>query len=133
MSVRGNAKSNRLRKAHHVESGGTGRKFMHLTRGDLCCGLRHSAEVSRGRSSDDALGNLGGAKDRRNSNATSTHRLSVWACRQTKPVTSQVALQYRQVPLRVQPSPLGGLPEGRLPRVCQVHTDRDSTLSDDER
>ena len=52
MSVRANAKSNRHRKTHEVESGGPTRKFRHLTRGDL---LRENAgEVSRGRSSDEA-------------------------------------------------------------------------------
>ena len=34
-SVLGNAKSNRHRKTHRVEPDGTGRKFTHLTRGDL--------------------------------------------------------------------------------------------------
>lgn len=35
ISVLGNAKSNRHRKTHRVEPGGTGRKFMHLTWGGL--------------------------------------------------------------------------------------------------
>jgi len=83
MSVLGNAKSKSHRKAHQVESDGTGRKFMHLTRGDL---LRENAgEVSRGHSSEDALGNLGRAKDRRIGNATSTDALVEQACRQLKP------------------------------------------------
>lgn len=63
MSVRENAKSNSHRKTHWVEPDGTGRKFTHLTRGDL---WRESAgEVSRGRSSEEARGNPGGAKGRR--------------------------------------------------------------------
>lgn len=63
MSVLANAKSNCHRKTHRVEPGGTGRKFTHLTRGDL---RRESVgEVSRGRSSEDARGNPGGAKGRR--------------------------------------------------------------------
>src|SRR5699024_9518344 len=52
MSVLGTAKSDRHRKAHHVESGGTARKFWHLTRGDLCGESRE--EVSRGHSSEEA-------------------------------------------------------------------------------
>lgn len=73
MSVRENAKSNCHRKTHLVEPGGTGREFMHLTRGDL---LRESAgEVSRGRSSGEGRGNPVGAKGRRNRTARSTERL----------------------------------------------------------
>lgn len=51
ISMLGNAKSNRHRKTTSVEAGGTGRPFMHLTRGDL----RHEsvAEVSRRRSSEE--------------------------------------------------------------------------------
>ena len=48
-SVLGNTKSNRHRKAHRVESGGTSRKSMHLTRGELSA--ERWAEVSRGHSS----------------------------------------------------------------------------------
>ena len=63
MSVRGNAKSNRHRKTHRVEPDGAGRKFMHLTRGDL---PRESVgEVSRGRSSEDNRVTAEGAKGRR--------------------------------------------------------------------
>ena len=63
MSVLENAKSNRHRKTHRVEPDGTGRKFMHLTRGDL---PRESAgEVSRGRSSEDRRVTAAGAKGRR--------------------------------------------------------------------
>lgn len=62
-SVRENAKSNRHRKTHRVEPDGPDRKFTHLTRGDL---RRESAGgVSRGRSSEEARGNPGGAKGRR--------------------------------------------------------------------
>jgi hypothetical protein len=63
MSVRENAKSNRHRKTHLVEPDGTGREFMHLTRGDLPCESR--GEVSRGHSSADDRGNPVGAKGRR--------------------------------------------------------------------
>ena len=63
MSVRLNAKSQSHRKTHQVEPDGTGRKFMHLTRGDL---WRESAgEVSRGRSSEEAARKHGGAKGQR--------------------------------------------------------------------
>jgi hypothetical protein len=73
MSVLENAKSNRHRKTHLVEPDGTGRKFMHLTRGEL---PRESAgEVSRGRSSEDGRGNMAGAKGRRKRKARSTERL----------------------------------------------------------
>lgn len=51
MSVRENAKSNCHRKTHRVESGGTGRKFMRLTRGDLDAEKRPG--VSRGHSSEE--------------------------------------------------------------------------------
>lgn len=52
MSVLGNAKSNRHRKTHQVEPGGTGGKFQRLTWGEL----RHESGgvVSRGRSSGEA-------------------------------------------------------------------------------
>ena len=63
MSVLGNAKSNCHRKTHPVEPGGTGRKFTRLTRGGLP--RESGAGVSRGRSSEDARGNPGGAKGRR--------------------------------------------------------------------
>ena len=63
MSVRENEKSHCHRKTHRVEPDGAGRKFMHLTRGDL---PRESAgEVSRGRSSEDARLTAGRAKGRR--------------------------------------------------------------------
>ena len=51
MSVLGNTKSDRHRKAHWVESDGPAREFMHLTRGDLP--VERRAEVSRGHSSDE--------------------------------------------------------------------------------
>jgi hypothetical protein len=72
MSVLGNAKSKSHRKTHQVEPDGTGRKFMHLTRGDLA---RESAgEVSRGRSSEDSRRKAAGAKGRRIERAT-----NVWS------------------------------------------------------
>jgi hypothetical protein len=63
MSVLGNAKSNCHQKTHRVEPDGTGRKFTHLTRGDLPS--ESPAGVSKGRSSEDARGNAGRAKGRR--------------------------------------------------------------------
>ena len=65
ISVRENAKSNRHRKTHRVEPDGTGRKFMHLTRGGFA---RESARgVSRGRSSEEGResGWSEGLKDQR--------------------------------------------------------------------
>ncbi len=73
MSVRENAKSNCHQKTHRVEPDGAGRKFMHLTRGDLPCESR--GEVSKGRSSEDARVTAGRAKGRRNRQARSTERL----------------------------------------------------------
>ena len=51
LSVLGTAKSNRQRKTHQVESGGAGRRFWRLTRGDL--GGESRREVSRRRSSEE--------------------------------------------------------------------------------
>ena len=53
MSVLGNTKSNRYRKTHQVKLGGTGRKFWHLTWGDLP--NESLGEVSRGRISEEVL------------------------------------------------------------------------------
>ncbi len=63
MSVLANAKSNCHRKTHRVEPDGAGREFTHLTRGGLPG--ESAAGVSRGRSSEEARGNLCGAKGRR--------------------------------------------------------------------
>ena len=63
MSVLVNAKSMSHRKTHQVEPGGTGRKFMHLTRGDLVG--ESLQEVSRSHSSEDRPGNREVAKGRR--------------------------------------------------------------------
>ena len=52
ISVRESAKSNRHRKTHRVEPGGTGRKSMHLTRGGLPD--ESPRGVSRGRSSEES-------------------------------------------------------------------------------
>jgi hypothetical protein len=59
MSVLGNAKSKSHRKTHRVEPDGTGRRFTPLTRG----GFRGESAggISRGRRSEDARGNSGGA------------------------------------------------------------------------
>ena len=51
MSVLGNTKSDRHRKAHRVESGGAARESMHPARGDPP--VERRAEVSRGRSSEE--------------------------------------------------------------------------------
>ncbi len=73
MSVLGNTKSKSHRKAHRVEPDDAGRKFMHLTRGDL---PRESAgEVSRGRSSVESRRKAEGAKGQRTKREQSTDRL----------------------------------------------------------
>ncbi len=63
MSVLGNAKSDCHRKTPMVELGGAGRKYMHLTRGDLA--HESGREVSTVRSSEEARRKAGGAKERR--------------------------------------------------------------------
>ena len=63
MSVLGNAKSNSHRKTHRVEPGDTVRKFTCLTRGGLPS--EGWGGVSRGHSSEEARGNPGRAKGRR--------------------------------------------------------------------
>ena len=75
MSVRGNTKSKGHRKAYLVEPCGTGRKFMHLTRGGLL--VKRPAGVSRGHSSEEACGNTGRAKGQRTKREQSTDRLAV--------------------------------------------------------
>jgi len=71
ISVLGSAKSNRHRKTHRVEPDGTGRKFMHLTRGGLA---RESVRgVSRGRSSEEGREN-GWSKGPKNPRRQSTDR-----------------------------------------------------------
>ena len=127
MSVRENTKSNGHRKARQVESGGLSRKFMHLTRGDL--GSLNTREVSRGRSSEEALGNLSGAKDQRIGNATSTKSLSMLASRQAKREQhcNIGSLRYRRtVEHRM---------DLRLPnsRACRVIIEHETERSDDVR
>jgi hypothetical protein len=73
MSVLGNAKSKSHRKTHRVEPGDAGRKFMHLTRGDLLC--ESTGGVSRGRSSEDARPKAGRAKGQRTKREQSADRL----------------------------------------------------------
>jgi hypothetical protein len=63
MSVLGNAKSKPHRKTHEVELDGAGRKYVHLTRGDLA--HESGREVSRVRSSEEAWRKAGAAKARR--------------------------------------------------------------------
>jgi hypothetical protein len=53
MSVLVDTKSNCHRKTQQVEPDGTGRKFEHLTRGELQ-GARAPAAVSRGHSSEES-------------------------------------------------------------------------------
>jgi len=72
ISVLENAKSNCHQKTQAVEPDGTGRKFTHLTWGDLSG--ENTREVSRGRSSEDVRGNPRGAKGRRARKARSTDR-----------------------------------------------------------
>ena len=69
MSVLGSAKSNRHRKTHRVEPDGTGRKFMHLTRGGFFGESQRG--VSRGHSSEESRRKAEGAKGRR---TTKEHR-----------------------------------------------------------
>jgi len=95
MSVLGNAKSDCHRKTPMVELGGAGRKYMHLTRGDL--GHESGREVSTVRSSEEACRKAGGAKERRVTRAgpaPSPRRNGA------KAVEKQAALQLRQLPLR---------------------------------
>jgi hypothetical protein len=93
MSVRENAKSNSHRKPHQVEPDGTGRKFMHLTRGDLA---RESArEVSRGRSSQESQRKLAGAKGRRTTESAPATGLRGAG---TRGIRNLEALQLRQLP-----------------------------------
>jgi hypothetical protein len=73
MSMLGNAKSSSHRKTHQVESDGTGRKFMHLTRGGLR--FEKTGEVSRGHSSKESRRKAEGAKDRRTTREQSTNGL----------------------------------------------------------
>ena len=75
MSMRGNTKSKGHRKAYPVEPCGTGRKFMHLTRGGLLA--ERPLGVSRGHSSEEACGNTGIAKGRRTKREQSTNPLTV--------------------------------------------------------
>jgi hypothetical protein len=69
MSVLGNAKSDRHRKACQVEPSGVDRETAHLTRGGLL-GWR-LGEVSRGHSSEEVLGKEDLAKGRRAKRQTS--------------------------------------------------------------
>lgn len=83
ISVRANAKSNRRQKTHQVESGGTGRKFMHLTRGGLAS--ESTRGVSRGRSSEEGR-ESGWSKGPKNQQKASANRPSQAGARSpTKP------------------------------------------------
>ena len=104
MSVLANAKSNRRRKTHRVEPGGTGRKSMDLTRG----GLPHESEggVSRGHSSDETSRKAGRAKGRRTSRRRSTDRLREMGVELSEtPEDSQL----RRVPAEAGQAASGGL------------------------
>ena len=128
MSVLGNAKSHRLRKAHIVESGGTGRKFMHLTRGDLPCFrtweksaeavvVKMSLETWMERRAEESATHhrqpirSGGHVGRRNSSGPAISAGSAGGVRCAR----------------------GWIPEARKEHVCQVHHKRDPEPSDDER
>ena len=103
MSVLANAKSNRRRKTHRVELGGTGRKSMHLTRGDLS--RENEGGVSRGRSSEDAGRKAGRAKGRRTSSRRSTDRLREMGVELSE---TPEDLQLRQVPAAAGQAAGGG-------------------------
>ena len=112
MSVLRNAKSDNHRKTRAVEPGGTGRKFMHLTRGGLPD--ERKGEVSRGRSSEESRGNPEGAKGRRTrerANATGPRESG------EKTLDTGGARQQRQLPRRATDGKPAGLPEGSLERV----------------
>ena len=68
MSVLVNTKSDRHRKTQEVEPDETGRKFEHLTRGELLG--ESQAAVSRGRSSEESGRKPEGAKDQRTKRQT---------------------------------------------------------------
>ena len=68
MSVLVDTKSNRQRKTQKVEPGETGRKFEHLTRGELRG--ESGAAVSRGHSSKESGRKSEGAKDQRTKRQT---------------------------------------------------------------
>ena len=104
MSVLGNAKSKSHRKTHPVESDGTGRMFMHLTRGDLRWEI--GAGVSRGRSSEEARRKTGRAKGRRTNERAEDSRL-----REKGGKTSEIrrALQQRQPPTGARAWNIAGL------------------------
>jgi len=92
ISVLGNAKSNRHRKTHEVELDGAGRKYMHLTRGDLA--YESGREVSIVRSSEEACRKASGAKERRVTRAGPEP--SPW--QKARGGRKQGALQLRQLP-----------------------------------
>jgi hypothetical protein len=119
MSVLGNAKSDRHRKTHQVEPGGTGpNEFMHLTRGDLRC--ESGGEVSRGRSSEEARRKAGGAKGQR----TKREQPASGLCGSRRAgLRNSGALQLRQPPQQANVWPPAGLPEvkreRRTSRECE--------------
>jgi len=114
MSVLGNAKSNRHRKTHRVEPDGAGRKFMHLTRGDLPS--ESEGEVSRGRSSEDNRGNPEGAKGRRVRNSA-INRADFKRRARSHPKRAGTG-NYGQFPETVGSEGVGGIPTRNDPRVA---------------
>ena len=73
MSVLGSAKSNRHRKTYRVEPDGTGRKFMHLTRGGFFGESQRG--ISRGHSSEESRRKAGRKEQRAEEpEATKEHR-----------------------------------------------------------
>jgi hypothetical protein len=113
MSVLGNAKSDQHRKTRTVEADGTGRKFMHLTRGDPRC--ESSAEVSRGRSSEEACRKVGGAKGRR-----TTERATETGLRRKGGESSETRgeRQLRQLPALARPGGTAGVSCGKTERTA---------------
>jgi len=117
MSVLGNAKSNKHRKTRPVEPGGTGRKFMQLTRGDL---RRESGgEVSRGRSSEENRRKAEGAKGRR-----TTERATEIGLRKPGEETFETRRerQHRQLPALANAGSAAGMRCGKRKRVSSPET-----------
>jgi hypothetical protein len=109
MSVLENAKSDPHRKTRKVEPDGRGRKFTHLTRGDLLC--ESMGGVSRGRSSEDAGRKAGRAKAQRTKERASASGL--WRA------GAEVSETEWEWP---RPLPAGRLDEARL--ECRAEAGR---------
>ena len=113
MSVLGNAKSDRHRKTHQVEPGGTGSNmFMHLTRGGLP--RESGGEVSRGRSSEEACRKAGGAKGRRTEKGAPATGLG---CAGRQASETRRARQLRRLPFGANAESAAGLRRAKRERV----------------